>query len=331
MSEIRQNVVTGEWVVVAPERAGRPADHAAKDPARKPVPEYVPECPFCPGNEDQTPPQVLCLPSDGPWRVRVVPNKYPALTRRHRIAKGGDGTHPALDGVGWHEVVVMSRRHSADPASLSDEAMARTLIAFKMRGLEMARDPLVEQIVYLINHGPGAGTSRTHPHGQIVALPLVPARAQARIEAARRFFDASGACATCQTWRAEWEGGGRAVSQSPRFVAFVPYAASSPYETWIVPKRHGAGFRYAGADELADLGGLLRIVLRKIRRGLNDPDLNVVIQSAPVGWGGSAFLHWRVVVTPRLVPWGGFELGTGMCINPALPEENARLLRSVKA
>lgn len=330
MSEIRQNIVTGEWAVIAPERAARPADFAGARSPREPGPEYVPECPFCPGNEDQTPPEVLRLPRNGPWRVRVVPNKYAALTPGRGAVARGDDARPVLDGAGRHEVVVSSRRHNADPIALSDEAAARILTAFQLRGIALAKDPLVKQIVYLKNRGPGAGTSRAHPHGQILALPLVPSRTQARIETARRFFDASGACPACRMWRAELDSGERVVAASPRFVALVPYAASSPYETWIVPRHHRASFRDAVADELAELGALLRTVLRKIGRGLDDPDLNCVVQSAPVKLGRSDFLHWHVVVTPRLTSWGGFELATGMFINPSLPEADARFLRNVE-
>jgi UDPglucose--hexose-1-phosphate uridylyltransferase len=328
MPEIRQNIVTGEWVIIAPERAGRPGDFAA--PRRTPPesrPPYLATCPFCPGNEDQTPPEVLRLPRHGPWQVRVVPNKYAALEKQSRRELYSTGVYRTLSGAGWHEVVIESRQHNVSPAIQSDEEVARTLTALQMRGAEMAQDPRVEQIMYFKNHGPGAGTSREHPHVQIIGLPLVPPRIQTRIEAARRYFDETSACAVCSLWQAEASDGERVVAESECFVALVPYAAFAPFHTWIVPKQHRASFRHASARELADLGALLRSVLLRIYTGLDNPDYNYVIQSAPVGLHRCETLHWYVAITPRLIPWGGFELESGMFINTALPEENARFLR----
>jgi len=330
MPEIRQNIATGEWVIMAPDRAQRPGNFAV--PRRAPMetrPTYVATCPFCMGNEAQTPPEVLRLPRDGPWQVRVVPNKFAALESEVPREFHSSDLYPCLTGAGWHEVVIESGRHNATAALQTDEEVARILVAFQERGREMARDPRIEQIIYLKNHGPGAGTSQAHPHSQILALPLVPWRVQARVETARRYFDETGRCALCDMWQAEIARAERMVAESEGFSAFVPYAACAAFQTWIVPKRHRASFRHAGADELADLGGLLRLVLRKIYLGIGDPDYNCVIQSAPVRACRSDDLHWYLTVTPRLISWGGFEMASGMFINTALPEENARFLREV--
>jgi UDPglucose--hexose-1-phosphate uridylyltransferase len=130
-------------------------------------------------------------------------------------------------------------------------------------------------------------------------------------------------------WQAEVAGGERVVAEGEHFVAFVPYAASTAFHTWIAPKRHQPSFRRADPGELAELGGLLQLVLRKIYEGIGDPDYNYVIHSAPVGACQSDFLHWYLVITPRLIPWGGFAMESGVFINSALPEESARFLREV--
>lgn len=332
MPEIRQNIATGEWVIIAPERAARPGDFAAPGRVLTEMrPEHVVTCPFCPGNEDQTPPEVLRLPHSGPWQVRVVPNKFAALQKEGPREFHLDGLYRSRTAVGWHEVVIESRRHNAAPALQTAEEVSRTLTALQMRGLEIAQDPRVEQIVYLRNHGPSAGTSREHPHWQLIALPLVPPRVQARAEAARRYSDETGECALCQMWQAEAASGERVVAENERFIAFVPYAAFTPFHTWIVPQRHRPSFRGADPGELADLGALLRLVLRKVYVGLRDPDYNTMIQSSPLNLPQSDYLHWYVTITPRLIPWGGFEMETGIFINTAWPEENARFLRAVQA
>jgi len=330
MPEIRQNFASGEWVVVAPERAMRPGDFAR--PERRTVtsrPEYVATCAFCPGNESQTPPQVLQLPRHGPWQVRVVPNKYPALHNNSPRQVNSDDVNLSLAGVGYHEVVVESRQHNLSPALQTAEQVTRTLTALQMRGRTMAQDRRIRQVVYVKNHGPAAGTSREHPHAQIIALPLLPPRTQAHNETAQRYFEEKGACPFCAMWQAELTAGERLVAESAHLVAFVPYAAPAAYHTWIVPKRHVASFCDALPAEVDDLGELLRDLLRRLYVGLDNPDFNYVIQSAPVDGSHSPFLHWYLAITPRLVPWGGFELGTGMFINTALPEENARFLREV--
>lgn len=329
MPQIRQNVATGEWVIIAPQRARRPGDFAAKKRAsKKALPEHVANCPFCPGNESQTPPQVLQLPSSGPWQVRVVPNKFAAFQKKDPYERHFDGVYRALAGVGWHEVVIESRRHNAAPAFQTSQEIARILTAFQLRGIEMAQDPRVEQIVYLKNHGRGAGTSREHPHSQIIALPVVPPHDQRRVEAARRYFDETGECVFCQMWRAEGAGGERVVVENEHFVVFVPYAAFASFHTWIVPRRHRASFCGVEADELAALATLLRLVLRKIYVGLGDPAYNYLIHSAPLAASRSDYVHWYVAITPRPVPWGGFEMGSGMFVNATWPEEDARLLRA---
>ncbi len=223
MPQIRHNIATGEWVIVAPERAGRPKDFtAAKRTLQKASSAYLAACPFCPGNEHQTPPEVLRLPhDDGPWQARVVPNKFAALQKKDGQEQCSEGVYRALAGVGWHEVVIETPRHNAPPALQSDEEVARTLTAFQMRGLEMAQDPHVAHVLYVKNHGPDAGTSREHPHAQIMALPLVPPRTQARWEAARHYLDEHGACPLCALWQSEVASGERIVAASERFVAFA--------------------------------------------------------------------------------------------------------------
>ncbi len=330
MPEIRHNIVTGEWIIIAANRAQRPGSSFSPGrPLTETRPAHVATCPFCPGNEAQTPPEVLRFPRHGPWRVRVVPNRFPALEKEGPRRVRSEGVYRALSGVGWHEVVIESHRHNAAPALQTGEEVARILTFFQMRGHKIAQDSRIEQVMYVKNHGPSAGTSQEHPHAQIIGLPMVPRRVQGRIEASRRYFEETGECAVCDMWRAELVAGERVVAKSAHFLAFVPYAASASFHTWIVPKQHQASFCQAEADELADLGELLRLVLRKIYVGLADPDYNYVIHSAPVGAHDSHDVHWYVAVTPRLIPWGGFEMESGTFINTTLPKESARFLREV--
>jgi UDPglucose--hexose-1-phosphate uridylyltransferase len=329
MPEIRQNIATREWVIIATERARRPEEFVQEPKERaEDRPAFVATCPFCPGNEELDL-ERLRIPAQGDWLVRVVGNKYPALQEMGERVRRFDGLNCAISGVGYHEVVVESRRHNTSPATEEPAEVEGTLQAFQLRGRAMRADPRIEQIVYFKNHGATAGASLLHPHTQLLALPVVPYNVRARTEEARRYFDDQGVCVICRMREEEEHAQARVVLESPWFTAFVPYAAFSPFHLWIVPRRHAASFLDATPAEVHDLSVMLRELLRKIYFGLNDPDYNYVIRSAPEQECDSEYLHWYVAIVPRVTRPAGFELGSGMFINPALPEESARFLRTL--
>ena len=331
MPELRQNVATKEWVIIATERAKRPEEFVQPDKERvEDRPIYAANCPFCPGNEELDL-ERLRLPAEGDWIVRVVGNRYPALREQGERVRRFEGLNPSIAGVGCHEVVVESRRHNTSPATEDAEEVERTLQAFQARGRAFRADARIEQIIFFKNHGATAGASLVHPHAQMLGLPVVPYTIRARMEEARRFFDDQGECVICRLRQDEQQTAARIVATSTHFDAFVPFAAFSPFHLWIVPRRHCANFLDSTAEELHDLALMLRDVLRRIYVGLNDPDYNYVIRSSPDREVDSDYLHWYVAVVPRVTRVAGFEMGTGMFINTALPEESARFLRSLTA
>lgn len=330
MLEIRQNIATREWVIISTDRARRPEEFAHADMGRRePLPAYAAHCPFCPGNEELDL-ERLRLPADGDWRLRVVQNRYPALREQGQYARYSDGVHLAISGVGYHEVVVESRLHNICTALESVEDVERTLEAFRLRSLAIREDPRIEQIIYFKNHGPSAGTSLPHPHAQLLALPVVPYNIRNRVEMARRYFDDHGVCVICHMREQEEREQVRVVLQSEYFTAFIPYAAFSPFHLWIVPRQHRASFLEIDCEEARDLAQVLREVLRKIYFGLNDPDFNYIIRSAPEREHRPTYLHWYISVIPRVTRSAGFELGSGMFINTSAPEESAGFLRLVR-
>lgn len=331
MPEIRQNMATKEWVIIATERAKRP--EAFIQPKRESIearPAYVDTCPFCPGNEELDL-ERLRIPETGDWLLRVVANRYPALKESGERERRYDGVNRSITGVGYHEVVVESRLHNTCPALETIEEVHRTLQAFQLRGLNFRDDFRIEQVICFKNHGPTAGASLAHPHAQMLALPIVPYSIRARMEEALRYCDDHGTCVICQMRRDEEQERSRIVLESDCFSAFVPYAAYSPFHIWVVPRRHRASFLDAAPDEVEDLSQVLRTVLRKIHFGLNDPDYNYVIRSAPERDRNAEYLHWYLAVIPRVSHTAGFELGSGMYINTALPEESAQFLRAIAA
>jgi UDPglucose--hexose-1-phosphate uridylyltransferase len=327
MPEIRQNIVTREWSIIATERARRPEQFVRPEQPRiEQLPEHDPTCPFCPGNEEIDL-ERMRVPAAGDWQLRVVRNKYPALRDDLDAHREIDGIHHSIGGLGFHEVVVETRLHNRSPAIEQLDEVERTLRAFQQRAESYRQNAHIEHIVFFKNHGPTAGTSLIHPHAQIVALPVVPSSIRQRSEEARRYFDDQGVCVLCWMLAHEEREQVRIIHQTSTFTAFVPYAAFSPFHCWIVPRRHTASFADADAGAVRDLAAILQNVLRRLYYGLNDPDYNYVFRSAPESERYARHLHWYVSIVPRVSQAAGFELGTGMFINTSLPEESARFLR----
>lgn len=328
MAELRQNLATREWVIIASERARRPNAYAeaADRPRSHERPASDPGCPFCPGNEELDL-EVGRDPASGPWVTRVVRNKYPALALDGTLARAFDGVERSITGVGYHEVLVEHRAHNATLALMSDAEILAVLEMYLHRGKAIARDRRVEQIVFFKNHGERAGASLPHPHSQIIGLPIVPGDIRHRIEEARRFFDDTGQCVFCTMLNDELARAERLVAANDHYAAFVLYAASSPFHIWILPRRHHASFLHVGPDSLVHLAPILRDVLTRLYAQLNDPDYNLIIRSTPTKEPENGYFHWYIAVVPRLSRSAGFELGSGVWINPSIPEQCAAYLR----
>jgi UDPglucose--hexose-1-phosphate uridylyltransferase len=331
MPEVRLNQITGDWVIIATERARRPEDfkHAREHVT---LPDHSPSCPFCTGNEGMTPSETLRLSDDeGRWTVRVVPNKYSALTPEGVIVKKRDDLRECLSGVGLHEVIIESPIHNTTTALLPLDRVADILVAYRHRQLAFYNDDRVEHVIIFKNHGEDAGTSLEHPHSQIVGTPVFPGQVMNRLnEAIRNYYYVNfGDCLYCTYMKGEKDDGVRVVSENEHFLAFVPYAALSPFHIWIYPKRHNACYGHITDDEIRALALILKEVLLRLYLGLGNPDYNYVIRSLSPGGADAKYFHWYLAIVPRLTRAAGFELGTGMYINTSLPEESAEFLRNV--
>ena len=329
MPELRQNVITTDWVIISTERAKRPDQFVREKRDTPPLPSYQADCPFCLGNEHMTMQESFRLGNEKAWRVRAIPNKYPALSAEGARVRKVHGIYRSMTGVGRHEVIVEHPSHNLTTAQYSVEEVVDILHAYHQRYVEIKKDPRVEAIIVFKNHGEGAGTSLQHPHSQLAATPMVPSQIRKRIEEATRFFDDNGECLFCRTLNEELAAGVRIVLETEHFVAFVPYAALSPFHLWIFPRRHASAFDEITEPEIADLATNLRTILAKMYCGLNDPDYNYSIRSIPTRDRHTDYFHWYLTIIPRITKAAGFELGSGMYINSSLPEESARFLRDI--
>ena len=331
MPELRQNRLTKEWVIIATERAKRPEELKVKREA-KPLAAYVATCPFCPGNEAQAPPEVWRAPAstEGNWKVRVLPNKFAALAREGEPTRKIVRSRRTINGVGIHDVVVETPDHSLTTALLSDSQVADILRSYKARYEAMSADPRVAHVIIFKNHGVAAGTSLEHPHSQIIASPVISSQVRGRLHEALRHFDEFGECIFCQTLQEDLGDPDRIVMATEHFVALEPFASPTPFCTHIYPRRHMATFGAISQPELEDLARVLCSVLARLYHGLDNPDFNYTIRTAPHESAGVTYYHWYLSIIPRLTRVAGFELGSGMFINTMLPEAAAEFLRNVK-
>jgi UDPglucose--hexose-1-phosphate uridylyltransferase len=327
MPELRFDYTTADWVVFAPLRKLRPhrmrpataADAAADRPET---------CPFCPGNEGMTPPEIYAVRTGGQWQVRVTSNKFPALRIEDDVRREQAGPlFQHMGGCGAHEVVIESPQHTTFLALHPADHIRAVLETLQQRACDLMRDRRFQTVVIFKNHGPSAGTSLRHPHWQIIATPVVPRLLRLKYSEATEYFDRTGECLYRVLLGEELSDGKRIVAANNEFVAFVPYAAHVPFETWILPRRPQASFNSVVPEQMLPLAEILRTVLMKLYVALEDPDFNLTIDLAPRGNGETEYFQWHIRILPRLTTPAGFELGSGMSINTVLPEDAAAFLR----
>jgi UDPglucose--hexose-1-phosphate uridylyltransferase len=324
MSELRQDPITHDWVIINPGRASRPHDAAGAGTT---------SCPFCPGNETLTPAALdsVCAP-DGSWLVRAVPNRYPVLDEAEPdslLDEPHGGLWRRRPGYGHHEVIIESRDHDVKLGLVPIDQARRVLEMYARRARSLAgRDGRLRQIVLFRNYGTRAGTSLAHPHSQIVATPTVSPETRRRVMDEIAFFDENGCCGQCRELDLERASGDRIVLESKAFVTLAPYASGNPYQLRIVPRRHCASFLEVEEAELDDLAGHLTGILAALIARLGDPHYNLVVSSAPLDLVHRSASHWFIEILPRLTTPAGFELGSRIVVNVQTPERAATELRA---
>ena len=329
MSELRKDPVVGRWVIISTERARRPSDFGPD-----PVQPRLVNCVFCPGHEDKTPPEILAgrppgsAPNSPGWSYRVVPNKFPALRIEGDLEPSGEGPYDRMSGIGAHEVVIESPEHSMSLATMSTDAVAEVLLAFRERVLDLKKDGRFQSILVFKNHGEAAGASLEHPHSQLIALPIIPIMIVEELAGSAKHWEIKERCVWCDVMREERRGRRRLIIDRDGFVAIAPFAPRFPFETWILPTRHRSAFEESGVDELRALAGVLGDFLRRMNRTLHDPPYNFMLHSAPLHEAALDHFHWHLEIIPKLTRVAGFEWGSGFFINPVPPEDAAEALRA---
>ena len=325
MSQLRLNPLNGRWVTVVAERAHRPTDFVPRmtqvdaDPDRP--------CPFCPGNEEATPPALESYGRDGRWVVRVVPNLYPAFFGDDSMAVRNLGpVHVQAAASGIHEVLVFTPEHEESWADLDDRDAGLVMAAMRDRMEEHARSTNIRYTQAIVNQGREAGASLSHPHGQLLGMPFVPGEI---LDEERAFARFEGGCILCTTVEAEVADGTRVIYEDDRVVIVCPFWSGTPYEMLVIPRAHEGHLQGSAPLDLAAVGRGLRTALADLRDGLGDIAYNLVFHTAPHRHDGE--FHWHAHIWPKLTTVAGFERGTGVLINIVSPEFAAQDLRRVAA
>ena len=322
VSQLRLNLLTGRWVTVVPDRAKRNTDFAPR--AQQVESDTLSECPFCPGSQRPDEPLYEQMAPDGQWKMRVVPNRYPAFEGDDSLAVRNLGpVHVMAEASGTHEVFVFSPEHTVRLDMFSDEKIAELMSALKSRFVAHANTPNIRYTQAIVNHGREAGASLAHPHGQLLGLPFVPGEI---LEEERAFERFKGGCIVCTTVEAE-SNSERFVLDNEHAVVVCPFWSSSPFELLIMPKAHHQHLTDASDDALTAVGIAIRDSLAHLVRTLGDIAFNLVFHTAPSHHEG--MYHWHAHLWPKLTTAAGFERGTGVMINIVPPELAAEQLRKV--
>lgn len=344
MPELRKDPISERWVVISTERGKRPSDFGGTSVAEEGKKQEG--CPFCEGNEKKTPPEITAWrkadtsPNTPGWDIRVVNNLFPALVSQGEVNRTGMGVFDMMSGIGAHEVIIETPKHNLTIPDMEDEHIEKILWAYKQRILDLSKDTRFRYCLVFKNYGKAAGASLSHPHSQLISIPITPRYVKLELTNSRSYFLEKERCIFCDIIRQELGSGERIVYENEYFVVFTPFASRFPFELWLLPRRHEFGFQVMPDEERVLLARCLKDVLQRLRKTLNDPPFNYVLHTAPNPvprpgkpdyWGTLEYdFHWHIEIIPRLTKMAGFEWGSGLYINPTSPEQAAKFLRDVQ-
>ena len=332
MPELRKDPVLGRWIIISKERSKRPTDFIVED--HKPTGSF---CPLCPGNEKTTPSEVLVLgrepglpANSSRWQVRVVPNKFPALVIEGDLEKEGEGLYDRMNGIGAHEVIIDSPNHEDRFTYLPPGQMLLIFQAFRSRILDLGRDDRFQYAMIFKNYGRAAGASLEHPHSQLVALPILPRMVISELEGTLSYYKYKDRCVYCDIIRQEIQQDIRLVCQNDHFITLTPFAPRSPFEMWILPKKHSSSYAAINEESLLALVDIFSESLQRLDLCIPNVPYNFVLHTQPLRSEPLEHYHWHFEIVPKLTSIAGFEWGSGFYINPMPPEDACRYLKEAR-
>lgn len=328
MSELRRDPIIGRWVIISAERGKRPVEMIKEEHNHSGI-----TCPFCEGNEKLTPPEILAYSEPGRakdapgWWLRIVPNKFPALSVEGSLNRQGEGMYDKMHGLGAHEVIIESPGHTSEIQDLSDKHVEDIIWAYRDRIMDLKRDIRLEYALIFKNHGRAAGATMSHMHSQLIATPIVPKRVREEVNGAKDYYEYKERCVFCDIVKQELTLNQRLVTENDDFIAITPFASRFPFEVWLLPKSHDSDFEDIQKHEAVNLAIIMKDVLRKINIVLDNPPYNYVLHNSPLKESHLPHYHWHIEIIPKLANVAGFEWGSGFYVNHTPPEEAAKFLK----
>ncbi|MGH1364423.1 MAG: galactose-1-phosphate uridylyltransferase [Calditrichia bacterium] len=328
MPELRKDPVIDRWVLISTDRNRRPSDFVATI-----AEQNRSFSPFSPGNEAMTPPEILSLPKgrslDQPWTLRVVPNKYPAIKNETSLKETKNGLNQMLQGAGSHEVIIETPHMDLQTSEMKPKDLENLIRTYCMRIKSHRRNENLKYVQIFKNQGPTAGATLRHAHSQLLALPRVPMNVKNELRGAKRYFKKYKCCIYCEIIKQEKSADVRIIYENSMFIAIAPYASRFSHESWILPKHHESHFEKMNRRQQKAAAAALKDVLLRIDYVLQKPDLNYVLHTAPLQSKKLKHYHWHIEIIPRVTRIAGFELGSGIHINPTSPEDAAAQLKKI--
>ncbi|HMK50022.1 MAG TPA: HIT domain-containing protein [Thermodesulfovibrionales bacterium] len=337
MHELRKDILLGRWVAVLSDSRS-PSDYELPSDGE----EKELNCVLCPGREDETPREITSIRKPGTsanspgWWVRTLPSFRPIFQVEGDLGRRGVGIFDKMNSIGANEIIVESPEHNIRPEDMGLEQMIRVISMYKSRLGDLERDSRLRYILIYKDSGKAAGQIFSHPVSHIMATPVLPKVVKDELDSAKQYFAYKERCIFCDIIREELGTGERVIFETKSFLAFCPYAAQFPFESWIIPKRHTCSFQDISEEEIGDMGMMVMTILKKMRQVLHDAPFNYFIHTAPNmvprknHWHtlGEDY-HWHMEIIPRIVRTSGFEWGSGFYILPTSPENAAKYLREV--
>jgi len=333
-SQLRYDIVSKDWVVIATGRARRP-DEFKKEKKEKPQPKRT--CPFC-HLKKQLPPSLIYrknakyegkgIPLD--WTTLVIPNLYPAFSPSGKLDERKEGPfYKTLNAVGFHEVVI-TKDHKKHIALFSQRQVKELIDVYQERYLSLKKEKFVNYISIFHNHGSEAGASISHPHSQILTTPLIDVGLQRTLANAEDFFKEKGSCIYClmNDWERKMKK--RIIFENEHFIALCPFASKVAFEVIITPKKHLSYFEETTEEEKIALSEVFRQTMARLNKALNNPPYNFYLHTAPCDDKEYRFYHWHWTILPKTATPAGFEFGTGIEISVIEPEKAAEYLKKQK-
>lgn len=337
MSDIRYDRIHDTHVIIAPERLHRPDFHTLE---RKDE-TAIEACPFCEGNEALTPPEIFALRKEGTlpdekgWLTRVVPNLYKAVQIEAAHAHHY-GLFEHWEGFGAHEVIIDTPAHHTSMTQWSKAEVVQWLQTLRARVTDLKQDGRIAYISLFKNEGSDAGATQQHSHTQLIALPMMPKNFRESYQRNYEYYRAHSRALPEIELAHEEEAGERIIATQGDFTAYAPYASAYPFEVIISSKKVLGQIDTLHDDAIEQIAPLLKIILKNMKKKLGAFSFNLAVSTPPLQWNDFEYdilsvrdevCRFSIRIMPRLYKLGGFEVSTGVMINPVSPEHAAKILR----